>query len=108
MYAAGLRHAGFAVEPAASGADAMAMDLTRRVDVVVVDYSMPNMSGPELAARLKQHSATAGARYVLVTGHGADAIKTAAASVHFDAMVKKPVACDQLARVLRRVLAVAP
>lgn len=103
MYAHGLRHAGFAVEPKATPHDAM-VHAGERVDVVVVDYSMPHMSGAELAAHLKKQPATAGARYVLITGHGPDALKTAAAKTHFDAMVKKPVACDQLARVLRRVL----
>ena len=104
MYAAGLRHAGFAVDSAATPRAALASVPERRVDVVVVDYAMPDMSGAELAAQLKRHAATAGARYVLITGHGPDALHKAAAATHFDAMVKKPVACDQLARVLRRLL----
>src|SRR4051812_47469716 len=96
MYAEGLRHAGFAVEPAGSPDQALALLPERPVDIVVLDYSMPRMSGAQLALQLKRQSATADARYVLVTGHGPDALRKAASTIHFDAMVKKPIACDQL------------
>src|SRR6185503_9253055 len=104
LYEFGLRHAGFAVKALATPAEALQANPPRPVDVVVLDFSMPKMSGAELAARLKQQSATAHARYLLVTGHGPDALRAAASVTHFDAMVKKPVAADHLVRMVRRLL----
>src|SRR5947209_12584069 len=94
MYAQGLRQAGFQVEAVNGPIAALAIRPALRFDVVVVDYAMPQMSGAELAVYLKERDATSAARFVLVTGQGREALQDAAATVHFDAMVKKPVASD--------------
>ena len=67
-------------------------------DAVVTDLSMPEMSGRELAARLRSHSLAP--RIVLLTGD-TDADD---AAEHVDAVVKKPFKLDHLDQTLQRLL----
>ncbi len=68
----GIRHVlesepGFeVVGEAANGADALALAAELRPDVVVLDISMPDVSGLELAARLRD---TAGTRVLILSMH---------------------------------------
>ena len=103
LYAEGLRLAGFEVFALSGCAEALSAPLPA-IDVVVLDYSMPRMTGAELALRLKEQPATSEAKFVLVSGHGPMAVRESARRTHFDAMLQKPLAPDQLARVLARIL----
>jgi DNA-binding response OmpR family regulator len=48
-----LKHAGFAVLLASSGAEGLQLAKNHRVDLVVLDCEMPGMAGLEVARRLK-------------------------------------------------------
>ncbi len=58
LYSARLAHAGFAVETAADGVEALERCLTRRYDLVITDLTMPRMDGWALLGRLRRHPRT--------------------------------------------------
>ncbi|MBV8731251.1 MAG: response regulator [Acidobacteriia bacterium] len=97
-----LEEAGYEVETAAGGAEALDLFSSTRFDVVVTDYRMPGMNGHELITRLR--SLEAGTRIILLSGFveplglteantGADAViaKSAREGTHLVHWVKRLV-----------------
>ena len=64
---AALRRSGFAVTVAANGAAALDLVRTDRPDVVLLDWMMPDMDGPEVCRRLKGDTATASIPVIFLT-----------------------------------------
>ena len=101
--AEGLRREGFRVLEAANGMDAI--DIARTfpdpIDLIIADYSMPVMNGPEAAARIKKHHPNA--RLILMSGdHGTqrEALKENE-NVFF---LGKPFSLASLAKMVQDVL----
>ncbi len=61
-----LEEAGYAIQLAASGEEALKIFVPAAFDVVVTDYRMPGMNGVELIARIRQVDPNA--RIVLLSG----------------------------------------
>jgi DNA-binding response OmpR family regulator len=59
---------GFDVATASSGEDALALAAAAVPDAVVLDLTLPGISGKETAERLRAAPATAGAALVFLTG----------------------------------------
>lgn len=78
-----LRRAGFEVEVASDGADALGKLAGFDADVVLTDYRMPGMSGRELLERVRARGLHA-ARVVL-SGH-----------VELDALTEDPELCHEV------------
>ncbi|MGH7438487.1 MAG: hybrid sensor histidine kinase/response regulator [Polyangiaceae bacterium] len=91
---------GFEVETAASGAEALERiadpEVAMRVSVVLLDVSMPGMSGPQLRVRLRD--ALPHARVAFLTGQSFDAGPG-------DLVLQKPITRDLLVMTLREILA---
>ncbi|MEO6835261.1 MAG: response regulator [Candidatus Tumulicola sp.] len=68
-----LRHAGHRVLEAATGAEAVRIAGERRLDLLLVDLSLPGMSGAEVIRAVRSQSATVGMRIALYTGTPVDA-----------------------------------
>jgi diguanylate cyclase (GGDEF)-like protein len=64
-----LEQAGYRVLSAANGADALAMALEHRPDLVISDVLMPKMDGYGLARRLRADPATAATRLMFYTAY---------------------------------------
>jgi len=64
-----LEQAGYRVLTAANGADALAMALEERPDLVISDVLMPKMDGYGLARRLRADPATAATRLMFYTAY---------------------------------------
>jgi CheY-like chemotaxis protein len=90
---------GFDVETAASGAEALERiadpEVATRVSVVLLDVSMPGMSGPQLRVRLRD--VLPHARVAFLTGHAFDAGPG-------DVVLQKPITRDMLVTALREIL----
>jgi CheY-like chemotaxis protein len=91
---------GHAVRTAYSGADALAIVDNFVPDLALIDVSMPDMSGMQLARLLRNNPALANTRLVALTGFAGQADRQAATEAGFDAHVTKPVSADQLATLI--------
>jgi signal transduction histidine kinase/CheY-like chemotaxis protein len=94
-----LRMRGHSVEEARGGPDALEKIADRPFDLIVTDLGMPEMSGSELAYRIRQHHPAL--CIVLLTGH-TDAEDQ---SEHVDTVVKKPFRIDVLEATIQRLMA---
>ena len=97
-----VRKVGFVPLLAESGRDALATLSTQKVDAVLLDVRMPDMSGHEVLEQIrKQHDTPV----IMLTGHGDT--QDAAASLRSGAndYITKPYDHQMLERSLRRVLA---
>ena len=94
-----LRLKGHTVEEAESGFHALDLLADHPFDLVVTDLGMPEMSGSELAYRVRQHHPNL--PILLLTGH-TDAEDQ---SEHVDVVVKKPFQVDALEQTIQRLLA---
>jgi signal transduction histidine kinase len=93
-----LRMRGHAVEEARGGPDALRKLAEHPFDLVVTDLGMPEMSGSELAYRIRQHHPHL--CIILLTGH-TDAEDQ---SEHVDTVVKKPFRIDALEAAVQRLM----
>ncbi|SDG80382.1 response regulator [Paraburkholderia phenazinium] len=91
---------GYTVRTAYSGADALAAIETFIPDLALIDVSMPNMNGMQLARLLRHNAALANTRLIALTGFGGDAERKQAAEAGFDAHMTKPVSADQLTQLI--------
>lgn len=80
-----------------------ALDLIVRIkpDLVLLDISMPGVSGLDVAARLK--TAAPDARFLFLTMHDDDASISRAISLGADGYVLKTASLDELVRAIRAV-----
>jgi DNA-binding response OmpR family regulator len=63
-----LNQAGYGVLPAEDGLEATRLALENRIDAVVADAIMPNMSGYDLCRMLKNHPEKAGVPVIILSG----------------------------------------
>jgi len=105
MYAFFLRTAGYAVHEAADGADALAMAMEFRPDVIVMDLSLPSMDGWTAIAVLSADPETAAIPVVVLSAHTFPADEQRARQAGVAAFLAKPFPPDELARHVRRVSA---
>jgi|SRR4051812_28472315 two-component system response regulator ResD len=90
-----LSQAGYAVQRAAEGFEALTMAASGRPDLVLTDLQMPGMNGIELISRL--HAIDGGLPVVLITGVAETRdLCTAAESYGAVACLSKPVNLDEL------------
>ncbi len=71
-----------------------------RPDIVLLDIGLPEMSGYEVAQRLRQMTDLAPMKLIALTGYGQSDDKARALAAGFDAHLAKPVDLDALERML--------
>jgi PAS domain S-box-containing protein len=98
--AALLRMSGHEVSAAHDGLEALRCVAADPPDVVLLDLGLPMMDGYEIARRMRDMPQMARARIVAMTGYGQDSHRQASQAAGFDAHLLKPVAYDELAKVL--------
>lgn len=96
-----LRASGHEVETVYDGEAAVRAAQARVPDIALLDIGMPKLDGYDVARRLRANLATRGVHLVAITGWGAAEDKDAAKQAGFDHHLLKPVAPEDLERVLR-------
>ena len=97
-----LQALGYVVKGANSGELALEILRKERVDMMVVDYKMPGLTGFEVFGDARAlHPDLA---VVLVTGHGTSAIVEEANRLGFAAILLKPFTSDELRSTVEKVL----
>ncbi|GMV04048.1 MAG: hypothetical protein AMXMBFR53_03290 [Gemmatimonadota bacterium] len=103
-----LNRGGYTVITASRGAEALATmeGLRGRVDLLVTDVVMPDMSGPDLAAELRR--LYPGLRVLFVSGYTDEVIARRGAIGPGEHFLEKPFVVDRLLARVREVLDAGP
>ena len=91
---------GFDVMKARDGRDALAVMETRRPDLAVIDWMMPNMDGVELTRRLRAEPLTSALPVIMLTAKGLSVDKVVGLTAGVDDYLVKPFdTAELIARV---------
>ena len=105
MYAEWLTEAGFLVDQAHNGLQALERAFDSRPNVVVTDLNIPGIDGFELTRRLKQDPRTRHIPVLAVTGYVAFASDPGRARrAGCDAVLQKPCSPDDLEAAIRSLI----
>jgi DNA-binding response OmpR family regulator len=97
----GLTRAGYRVQVAGTGAQALALDLREPVDVILLDLGLPDADGLEVCRRLREHTDAA---MIVVTARGEEGDRVAALDEGADDYLVKPFGLAELQARIRAVL----
>jgi CheY-like chemotaxis protein len=97
-----LERAGYTVLTAADGLEAMKTALLARVDLVITDAMMPNLSGHELCRFLRNSPQLADIPIVLLSG--LERKEGGREEVLADAFLAKPVSAEKLIECVARLM----
>ncbi|PYQ16665.1 MAG: hypothetical protein DMF80_03990 [Acidobacteria bacterium] len=86
-----LRAAGWRVETAADGREAVEKARALRPDVIVMDLALPELDGWEATHQIKSDPETRSIRIIAFTGHGFQQSKESARQAGCDAFLTKPL-----------------
>lgn len=92
-----LRNRGFEVVEAASAEDGFQIFVMQGIDIVISDWVMPGMSGPEFCAKLRTHSLDRYVYIILLTAKSASSEIAEGFEAGADDFLSKPVNAIELA-----------
>jgi two-component system KDP operon response regulator KdpE len=93
---------GYVVQQAASGQEALSLFSQQAFDLIVLDLAMPDLSGIEVCARVREQSDVP---IIVLSAHGEEELKVQALDAGADDFVTKPFGHEELLarmRALRR------
>jgi two-component system, cell cycle response regulator DivK len=102
MYAEFLELAGYRVSQAKDGAEALRKANDLLPDIILMDLSLPDIDGSDVARRLRKDPRTRQIPLVVVTGHAPENVQ---GHTHYDGFVIKPCPPDALVEEVARLLA---
>ena len=100
---AALEHAGYEVQVAADGLAALAAIRREKPDVVILDFAMPLLSGPDVLTALKTQSDTSAIPVIACTATAGLSDVPAIRSQGFDEVLLKPVEPAAVIRAVERM-----
>jgi two-component system, cell cycle response regulator DivK len=95
-----LRRLGYEVLEADSGGSGIAQTLSESPDLVLIDLSLPDVSGLEIARAIKQNPRTAEIPLVALSGHSEQELAPKALEAGMTAYLMKPIDPQRLAKVI--------
>ena len=98
-----LERAGYKVIPASDGLEAIKLALSTRIDIVVTDATMPNLSGHEFCRFLRNSQTLSHLPVILLTALERKEPNENAEQV--DAFLSKPVSGEDLVACIEKLLA---
>jgi len=96
-----LKKLGWQTEEADCGEAALRRLAVADIDAVLLDISMPGISGEEVCRRLRTVEATRHLRIVAYTAHAMESEKSRIMESGFDAILIKPVSFEALREAFR-------
>lgn len=93
-----LEEAGYQITAAASSAEALEHFHSRGFDLVITDYKLPKMSGPELIVQIRLHNAAV--PVIMISGY-ADALGLDSRSTGADVVIQK--SANEVSHLVRAV-----
>jgi CheY-like chemotaxis protein len=104
MYAEVLELAGYRVEQAENGAEAVVKAKRLLPSVIIMDLSLPVVDGWEATRQIKAHKHTRSVKVVAISAHSLDAHIRRAREVGCAEFIAKPCLPDDLVAAVRRQL----
>ena len=104
LYATALADAGFTVEEARNGQEALDRANSGHPAIIVMDLSMPVVDGWEATRRLKANPVTADIIVIALTGHSTNRGMKEARDAGADAVITKPCLPNDLIALVRALL----
>jgi CheY-like chemotaxis protein/anti-sigma regulatory factor (Ser/Thr protein kinase) len=95
-----LQASGCNVRVAFSGAEALAIAAATPLTAVLLDIGLPDMSGYDVARRLRELPSMQGTRIIATTGYGLKGDRDASVGAGFDAHLVKPVDHEEVLRLI--------
>ncbi|WP_416398630.1 ATP-binding protein [Allohahella sp. A8] len=103
-----LRSVGYDVSVEYDAKRALEQSALHHFDVFLLDIGLPEISGIELARRLRAQAETADAAIIAVTGYGQDQDRAQTSAAGFDHHLVKPIDFRKLAALLGRIISARP
>lgn len=104
VIAAALEMAGYRTIEASNAQEAHGLVVDQKPDLILLDWMMPNVSGVELARRLKRDPLTAEIPIIMLTAKGEEDHKIAGLDAGADDYITKPFSPRELVARLKAVL----
>lgn len=104
LAAAFTKRLGMVSDQAADGAAALALIAANRYDAVLLDISMPGMSGEEVLVHIRRDAASGSLPVIAYTAHALPDEKQGLLAAGFDDLLIKPVTMGAMEAVLAGVL----
>lgn len=104
LVAAHLKRGGHRVLAAAEAESALALAISEKPDLAIVDIMMPGMNGYDLTEKLREHPATQDTPIIVLTARAGGADRDHAFRVGADAYVQKPFELQRLTDEIASVL----
>ena len=99
-----LESAGYAVLLARTGYDALALAVSRKPSLILLDLVLPDIPGEEVCRRLRTHTPTAGIPVIMLTVKGDESDKVLGFETGADDYVTKPFSDQVLLARIRALL----
>ena len=99
-----LERAGLDVLTAPDGEEALMVVAEQRVDLVLLDWMMPHMSGIEVCRQLRRKPATRNIPIIILTARTEEADRIRGLDTGADDYISKPFSTDELIARIRAVL----
>ena len=96
--------AGFDVEVARNGAEALAALERPPPDLMLLDVMMPEFDGYEVCARIRQDSSWSDTKIIMLTARGRESEKERGLALGADAYVIKPFSTRELVQQVEEML----
>src|SRR5689334_6311610 len=108
MYAQYLTQQGLTVAAAGDGAAAFSQALQLQPDLILMDLSLPDMSGSEVVSKLKANARTLHIPVMALTAYGPEHMAGAVAEVGFSGYLAKTTSLDEFLVKVWHALGVTP
>lgn len=99
------KFSGYRVATAEDGEEALAKAFELRPDVILMDLSLPKLSGWEATERLRADERTRDTPLIVLTAHTRGEERDRATAAGCDSIVTKPVVPSELVKEVERLLA---
>ncbi len=99
-----LEQEGYAVRSLENGAEALALALSERPSLMLLDIGLPSMTGFEVCRAVKRHYGTEAPPIVIISTNGQDSDVEAAEEIGADDYLIKPFSLRDLAVRVRSLL----
>ncbi len=104
MYAEFFRFAGYRVQTAATGREALEKIQTQRPDIIVMDISLPQISGTEITRLLKADPGTRDIPVLALSAHAGEKHTREALAAGVDEYCPKPCSAEEVEVRIRKLL----